>query len=125
MKVKTREVYGAVIVDIEGHLVGGANSDTFREFIEGILEQQKTRIIVNLHKVPWANSQGVGMLIGAHKLVKDAGGELVLANVTDKIHSILSVTRLCIVFSTFNSVNDAVKCLREQECAPEAEQILL
>ena len=67
MKVKTREVYGAVIVDIEGHLVGGANSDTFREFIEGILEQQKTRIIVNLHKVPWANSQGVGMLIGSKK----------------------------------------------------------
>lgn len=125
MRVKTREVYGAVIVDIEGQLVGGSNSDTFREFIDGLLEQQKTRIIVNLHKVPWANSQGVGMLIGAHKLVKDAGGELVLANVTDKIHSILSVTRLCIVFSTFNSVNDAVTCLREQECAPAAEQILL
>lgn len=125
MKVKTREVYGAVIVDIEGHLVGGTNSDSFREFVEGLLEQQKRRIIVNLHKVPWANSQGVGMLIGAHKLVKNAGGELVLANVTDKIHSILSVTRLCIVFSTFNSVNDAVKCLRELEYAPEAEQILL
>ena len=125
MKLKTREVYGAAIVDIEGQLVGGPNSETFRHFMQELVEQQKTRIIVNLHKVPWANSQGVGMLIGAHKIVKDAGGELVLANVTDKIHSILSVTRLCIVFSTFESVNEAVKCLRELEHAPEAEQILL
>jgi anti-sigma B factor antagonist len=125
MKLKTREVYGAVIVDMDGQLVGGENSETFRGFIDGLLEQHKKRIIVNLHRVPWANSQGVGMLIGAHKIVKDAGGELVLANVTDKIHSILSVTRLCIVFSTFSSVNEAVACLRQQEYAPKAEQILL
>ena len=59
MKLKTREVYGAVIVDIEGHLVGGPNSETFRRYIEGLLDQQKKRIIVNLHRVPWANSQGV------------------------------------------------------------------
>ena len=125
MKLKTREVYGAVIVDIDGHLVGGPNSETFRRYIEGLLDQQKKRIIVNLHRVPWANSQGVGMLIGARKITKDAGGELVLAGVTDKIHSILTVTRLCMVFSTFTSVDDAVTCLRELEHAPEAEQILL
>ena len=71
-------------------------------------------------------SQEAGEQVCA-ELTEASGREhrFVLANVTDKIHSILSVTRLCIVFSTFGSVNDAVTCLRQQEFAPEAEQILL
>lgn len=117
MKLKTREVYGAVIVDIEGQLVGGPNSETFRRYIGGLLKEGKKRIIVNLRNVPWANSQGVGMLIRAHTSAKNVGGELVLTNVTDKIHSILSVTRLLVLFTTFDSVEEAVVYLRERERA--------
>ena len=124
MKLKTREVYGAVIVDIDGQLVGGRNSDTFRRFIGGLLDEGKKRIIVNLHNVPWANSPGVGMLIGAHTSAKDAGGELVLTNVTDKIHSILSVTRLLLFFTTFDTVEEAVTYLRERERAPAVRVML-
>ena len=119
MKLRAREVYGAVIVDIEGHLVGGSNSSIFREFIRGLLDQGKKRIIVNLHRCPWANSQGIGMLIGAHKSAKAAGGELVLTNVTDKIHSLLTVAKLLVIFDTFETVDKAIEHLRGLEGAPE------
>ncbi|UCG50797.1 MAG: STAS domain-containing protein [Candidatus Latescibacterota bacterium] len=122
MKLKTREVYGAVIVNIEGQLVGGPNSEIFRRFVGGLLHEGKKRIIVNLRNVPWANSQGVGMLIGALTSAKNAGGELVLSNVTDKIHSILSVTRLLMLFTTFDTVDEAVEYLRDLERTPRTVQ---
>ena len=124
MKLNTREVYGAVIVDIEGQLVGGANSKTFRRFIRGLLGKGMTHIVVNLHNVRWANSQGVGMLVGAQTRVKDAGGELVLVNVTDKIHSILSVTRLLLLLTTFETEKQAIAYLRELDDAPAAAQAM-
>ena len=115
MKLKTREVYGAVIVDIEGQLVGGPESEVFHKFFRSLLEEGKKRIIVNLGRVPWANSQGVGMLIGAHTSAKNAGGELVLVNVADKINSILTVTRLMYIFTTFDTEKDAIRYLKEKE----------
>lgn len=124
MKLNTRQVYGAVIVDIEGQLVGGDNSKTFRRFIRGLLSKGMTHIIVNLHNVRWANSQGVGMLVGAQTRVKDAGGELVLVNVTDKIHSILSVTRLLLLLTTFETEAQAIEYLRDLEDAPAANQAM-
>lgn len=120
MKLRTREVYGAVIVDIEGHLVGGPNSETFRGFIRDLLDQGKTRIVVNLHRCPWANSQGIGMLIGAYKAVKASGGDLVLCNVTDKIHSFLTVARLLVIFHTFDTAQEAVSHLRGLDRPPRA-----
>jgi anti-sigma B factor antagonist len=122
VKLNTREVYGAVIVDIEGQLVGGPNSKTFRRFIRGLLDRGMTNIVVNLHNVRWANSQGVGMLVGAQTRVKDAGGELVLVNVADKIHSILSVTRLLFLFRTFETEKEAIGYLRYLDDTPATTQ---
>ena len=112
MKLRTREVYGAVIVDIEGHLVGGPNSETFRLFISDLLKQGKTRIIVNLRRCPWANSQGIGMLIGAYRNARNAGGDLVLSNVTDKIQSLLTITKLITVFDCHDSLEEAIQSFK-------------
>jgi anti-sigma B factor antagonist len=115
VKLTTREVYGAVIVDIEGQLVGGPNSGIFRRFVRNLLNKGMIRVIVNLRDVRWANSQGVGMLVGAQTRVKEAGGELVLVHVTDKIHSILTITRLHLFFTTFEREEEAIHYLRELE----------
>jgi anti-sigma B factor antagonist len=123
LKLKTREVYGAVIVDIHGQLIGGSNSERFQRFIAKLLNEGKTHIIVNLRGVPWANSQGVGMLIGAQKRARTAGGDLVLTHVTDKIYDILSVTRLCLIFTTFDNENDAAQYMRGLDEAPSAEKV--
>ena len=114
MKLKKREAYGAVIVDIEGKLIGGPdNVDEFHSFFKSLLDQGMNRIVVNLRKTPWANSQGVGMLIGAHTSATNAGGELVLSNILDRIDDILTTTRLLLIFKTFDTEEEAIKYLNE------------
>jgi anti-sigma B factor antagonist len=66
---------------------------------------------MDLSKVDWMNSSGLGILISGLTTIKNAGGELRLAKVTDKIQSLLLITKLISVFSTHDSVEDALMSL--------------
>ena len=55
------------------------------------------------------NSSGLGMLISAMTTLRNAGGDLRLANVADRIQSLLVITKLITVFKHFESVEDAAK----------------
>ena len=54
------------------------------------------------------NSTGLGILISGLTTMRNNGGELKLANVTEKIQSLLTITKLITVFETFESVDQAV-----------------
>jgi len=115
MKLTKREIRGVVVVEIKGKLIGGPDdSDKFHGFIKALLDDGKNRIVISLRSTPWADSRGIGMLIGAYTSVKNAGGELVLAHVVDRINSILSVTRLLLIFTTFENVEEAVDYLESK-----------
>jgi anti-sigma B factor antagonist len=109
MKLTQKEVRGVTVIEVHGKLIGGPdNSDLFHDCIASLLEDGKNRIVVDLHRTLWANSQGIGLLIGAHTAVTNAGGNLVLTRVIDRIHDILTVTRLLLIFKTFEGVEEAV-----------------
>ena len=46
--------------------------------------------------------------------MKKAGGDLRIANATDKIESLLVVTKLITVFKHFRSVDEAVESYKEE-----------
>ena len=113
MKLTQKEMRGVTVIEIHGKLIGGPeNSDLFHDCIESLLADGKTKIVVDLHRTLWANSQGIGLLIGAHTAVNNAGGDLVLSRVIDRIHDILTVTRLLIIFKTFKHLEEAVGYMR-------------
>jgi len=55
------------------------------------------------------NSTGLGILISGLTTLKNNGGELKLANVTDKIQSLLTITKLVTVFEAYDSTEEALK----------------
>lgn len=100
-----------VILDISGKIMGGEETTLFHGKIHEYIELNKKNFVVDLAKVDWMNSVGLGMLISALTTVKNSGGRLVLANIT-KIESILTITRLITVFEHFDSRDDAVKSFK-------------
>ena len=108
MKLKVREVGRAVIPDISGKLMGGADADIFRDKIHGLIEDGKKNIIVNLSEVKWVNSTGVGILITGYTTLRRNKGDLKLLNVSNKIQSILYVTKLNLIFECFDNEDEAV-----------------
>lgn len=113
MKINQREVYGAVILDLQGKLTGGPEAETFRTIFKNLINEGKKKIIVNLEKVSWINSTGLGILISGYTTVRRAGGDLVLTHVSDRIESILYVTKLNLLFKAFDNEEEAVKSLEE------------
>ena len=111
MKLKKREHDGVTIVDIDGRMVGGEDSDKMHAYIKDMLAGGARKILINLSKVPWADSRGVGMLIGAHTSIENAGGKLVLTNIGDRIDSILTLTRLLLIFKTFDTEAEGIEFL--------------
>jgi len=115
MKLTKKEVRGVVVVGIHGKLLGGPDeSDKFHQFFKSIIDEGKKNVVVDLHRTSYANSLGIGMLIGAHTSIRNSGGELVLARVIDRINNILVVTQLCLIFKEFDTVDEAVDYLLEK-----------
>lgn len=113
MKITQREVANAVVLDLNGKLTGGPDADTFRDVFKSLVDQGKKNIIVNLEKVSWINSTGLGILISGYTSVRRGGGDLCIMNVSDRIESILYVTKLNLLFKTFESEDEAVKSFSE------------
>ena len=115
MKITQREVDNAVILDLNGKLTGGPDAETFREGFKSLMDQGKKNIIVNLEKVSGINSTGLGILISGYTSVRRAGGDLVIMHASDRIESILYVTKLNLLFKAFENEEQALKGFAESK----------
>ena len=108
MKVRFRESGKVTIVSISGKLMGGSDADTFRDIIHKLIEDGKKRVLVDLAGVKWVNSTGVGILITGYTTMRRNKGDLKLLNVSNKIQSILYVTKLNLIFECFDDLDEAI-----------------
>jgi anti-sigma B factor antagonist len=99
-----------VIFEVSGKIMGGDETTLFHGRMHEYINQNKKKVVVDLAKVDWMNSVGLGMLIAGMTTVKNAGGRFVLTNI-GKIESILTVTRLITVFEHFDSRAEAIESL--------------
>ena len=109
MKFKTSEVYNAVVVSFKGKLRGGPDAQIFQDQISNYLSEGKKNIIVEMSDVKFVDSSGIGNIVRAFSTVKETGGRLVLAGLTDKIQGVLSITKLNSIFDQYTSVDEASK----------------
>lgn len=108
MKINQKELDNTVILELHGKLTGGPESEMFRNVFKELLQADKKNIVINLKKVDWINSTGLGILISNYTTVRKGGGDLVLCNIGDRIDSILYVTKLNLLFKTYDSEQAAV-----------------
>ncbi|WP_020403330.1 STAS domain-containing protein [Gracilimonas tropica] len=113
MSFNTSERYNSVVIEFKGNVMGGPDAVSLNEKLHELIDEEKTNIVVDLGKVKFMNSSGLGMLIGALTTMRKAGGDLRIANATDKIESLLIVTKLITVFKHFKSVDEAAKSFEE------------
>jgi anti-sigma B factor antagonist len=108
MKIKTSEKYGAVIIELKGNVMGGEDTKEFNDLLHKLVDDGKINLVVDLSDVKFMNSSGLGMLIGGLTTMKKANGSLKLARVTDKIESLLIITKLITIFEFYETVDEAV-----------------
>ena len=115
MSFKISERYNCVVIEFKGNVMGGPDAVSLNEKLHELIEQDKTNVVVNLSKVGFMNSSGLGMLIGGLTTMRKAGGDLRIANATDKIESLLVITKLITVFKHYKSLDEAIASFDEKE----------
>lgn len=108
MKTKISERYSAVVIELKGNVMGGEDTKEFNDMLHKMIDEGKKNIVVDLHDVKFMNSSGLGMLIGGLTTVKKSEGTFRLSRVTDKIESLLIITKLITIFETYKTVEEAV-----------------
>lgn len=108
MKIKVNEKYGAVVVELKGNVMGGPEAQEFSDLLHKLLDDGKKNVVIDLSGVKFMNSSGLGMLISGFTTIKNGGGSMKLANATEKINSLLVITKLITIFDNYESVEEAV-----------------
>ena len=83
-------------------VVGELDSYTspgLRESLEALVAEGSTRVIVDLTDVGFADSSAVAVLVGALKLLRAAGGDLVLKDPQPAVLRVMKLTGLDAIFT--------------------------
>ncbi|HHS13155.1 MAG TPA: anti-sigma factor antagonist [bacterium] len=108
MQVKIRMAKDVVVVGIKGNLMGGKETDACHQKVKDLLQEGKKKIVADLSNVKWINSKGLGMLMACLTSVRNAKGVFKISGSSDKVKSMLMITKLITIFQTYNSVDEAV-----------------
>jgi anti-sigma B factor antagonist len=103
------EFHGDVVVlELKGNLMGDPETTELREKVRSLVADGFNKVVLDIAKLKWVNSSGLGALISSLATINNGGGDLRIANVTEKINSLFMITQLIKVFKSFDSVDRAV-----------------
>ena len=94
---------GEVILQLTGPLT---LSNLF-DFQRSWREQSASFIMIDLTRVPYIDSAGIGCLVGAHVSREHSGRKLILAGAGERLHNALQVTRVDQLFTFAPDVEQA------------------
>lgn len=88
-----------VMIDIGGRLTLGEASNRLRDVVLEQIQRGNNRLLLNLEKVSYVDSGGLGQLVGCYTTVTQRGGEMKLTRVSERVASLMELTQLSGVFS--------------------------
>jgi anti-sigma B factor antagonist len=113
MDFNISEYNNCVVIQFEGELMGGPEAVHLNKKLHELINKGRIKIVADVSGVQIMNSSGLGMLIGGLTTMRKAGGDLRIAKPTDKIKSLLEVTKLHTVFKYYDSLKEATESFRE------------
>ena len=103
----------AAVLKVSGKLMGGKETKEISEKVRNLLSDDIKNIIIDLGKVNWMNSTGLGTLIESRRLIAEKDGVLKLSAVTKKIKSLLIITQIISLFETYETAEKALESLHQ------------
>jgi anti-sigma B factor antagonist len=107
MELNVREKEGITILDIEGE-IDLYNAPTLKNIINDLINDRKYEIILNLEKVSYIDSSGIGAIISSLSNLKKYQGALKLLNVQSAVRKVFELTKLISFFEIYSDENEAL-----------------
>ena len=103
--IGTKDVH---ILRLEGYV----DAHTFAEFEEELTrltdKEKQYNLLLDLEKLTYINSTGLGLLMATFRQVRQHGGDLVIAKMSDKITNIFNLLGFSRLIHTYPSEQEAL-----------------
>ena len=100
------------ILALDGKIMGGPEAGEINDKIHLLMDNEEKKLIIDLEKVEWMNSSGLGILIGAITTLRNNDGELCLIHVSERVKNLFRITKLSEAFNVFDDLDSALQALR-------------
>jgi len=90
------------------NLTGGDETHELEQAIRGIADERAPRIVIDLGNISYLSSAALGVLVAAHMTCQRREGYLRVARISKRIRDLLIISRLAMVFETYDSVEEAL-----------------
>ena len=107
-KIEQSEREGIIILNLDGRLIVGEPVTDLRANIARLSAAGSNNVVLNLLKVDYIDSTGLGGMVIGFTTLKKAGGDLKLAGLNRRNLELLVLTKLSGIFETFEDDQTAV-----------------
>lgn len=108
MKASVRNVGKVAVLDLSGKITIGEGDVVLRERVIELLDGGQKNILLNLEKVGYMDSAGIGELVACYKRAKEKTGTVKLLNPSGKVYDLLQLTKLEEIFETYKDEKEAL-----------------
>ncbi len=108
LEVQQRDVDGVTILDFNGKMIAGPETAEVRQSFTRLAESGAKNLLLNLEKVDYIDSTGLGTLVAGHSAIKEAGGVMKLLNLSKRNIELMVISKLTTVLPIFDDEQAAI-----------------
>lgn len=104
-----RTVGSVSIIDLKGRVTHGSGDLEMRETVQHLLDEGKKSFLINLEKVTFMDSAGIGELVACHKRAVEKGAVIKILKPNEKLLDLFTITKLIEIFDIYNDEKEALR----------------
>jgi anti-sigma B factor antagonist len=90
MEIQTKTVEHVTVVELTGELTAQTTGEVQEVVLS--LAEPRTKIILDMSRVPFMSSAGLRMLLMLYRTIKGRGGEILIEGLSEDLQNTMSVT---------------------------------
>jgi len=98
---------GITVIVMDGRL-DAAQAKEFKNQMNALVDAGRIKVIIDMARVDFVDSSGLGSLVGALKLVNNCGGDIKIVSPRPEVRTIFELTRLHRIFDMFETLDIAL-----------------
>ena len=106
-----KNIDGMPVFELDGKIMGGSESLPLCNRLLELIKSGKINILLDLNKVKWINSAGVGMLIACVKKLREKGGDLHFAGLHGRVEYYFKISKIDTVLKIYKNQDDAIRII--------------
>jgi anti-sigma B factor antagonist len=106
--VDKSRIDGLTILSIEGIIKLGRSAEFLAENLKRILEKDEGHVLLDLSKINYIDSTGIGELVAYLGRFAESGRRLILVSPSDRIRKLLAIAQLTQLFRIYDDLEGAL-----------------